>query len=374
MTSPHRGAVVAIVVLAFVCSVAGLAVSQSTTTHTAQVRINARQLDDGRVEFALQQRDGASWGDRLLLPGRFLAANVGHDRWVSTRAYTVSIEVPVAQVEEDLMEDEPATAQSTSAGPAWQLTDPTTLPLVALTAARSISTHSTDSGYHVIAARGHGSNDAGAPVTTTNHYACQPGSGSLLHWHNEHGWGEVHHPDRGISPLTLLTIQSLHERVWSEFSQALVTCGVTLASPAQAQQPVQVVPQVTHPYEIWGSASNPSWNRAQLLVRCPDNVRDWYLQVQVFDTIHHPLGDYLLPQEFSLALEDTFELVHSEVGGHQWHVDLHRVFASGLDAKYFWEQALAEGEFTMVLPAVHGGPNTVTIGLTPYPGEHRPCG
>lgn len=51
----------------------------------AEVRINARPLADGRVEFALQQRkpDG-SWGDRQLPRVRKLPANAQVDRWLSS--------------------------------------------------------------------------------------------------------------------------------------------------------------------------------------------------------------------------------------------------------------------------------------------------
>ncbi|MDE2745678.1 MAG: S1C family serine protease [Chloroflexota bacterium] len=96
MLSPTGRAVCAflLVSLALVSFAYGLAQSLSTTTHTTEVRINAREVEDGRVEFALQQREGDGWGERMLLPGRFLPASVGHDRWLKTAPYTVSIDIP----------------------------------------------------------------------------------------------------------------------------------------------------------------------------------------------------------------------------------------------------------------------------------------
>ena len=59
--------------------------------HTAEVRISARQLDDGRVEFALQQRVDGEWGERILPPSRYFPANVGHSRWLNSTPLTVTL-------------------------------------------------------------------------------------------------------------------------------------------------------------------------------------------------------------------------------------------------------------------------------------------
>lgn len=72
------------------------AVFAQSATRTTEVRINARQVESGRVEFALQLREDDGWGERILLPGRFVPANVGHDRWLKTAPYTVSIYLPEA--------------------------------------------------------------------------------------------------------------------------------------------------------------------------------------------------------------------------------------------------------------------------------------
>lgn len=46
------------------------------------VRITARRLADGRVEFALQERKGGQWSDRLLPRSRYFPTNARIDRWL----------------------------------------------------------------------------------------------------------------------------------------------------------------------------------------------------------------------------------------------------------------------------------------------------
>ena len=58
----------------------------------AQVRVAARLLADGRMEFAAQQRgaDG-EWGERLLPRARFFPANATVGRWLVSTSLTVSL-------------------------------------------------------------------------------------------------------------------------------------------------------------------------------------------------------------------------------------------------------------------------------------------
>ena len=58
----------------------------------ADVRIIARRLENGRVEFGLQQRRDDSWGDRLLPRRRFFPTTAEVGRWLSSSAVTVSPE------------------------------------------------------------------------------------------------------------------------------------------------------------------------------------------------------------------------------------------------------------------------------------------
>ena len=70
----------------------GLAQSQSTSTHSTEVRIAARLLDDDRVEFAIQHREGGVWGERQLVDGRYLDTRTAtRNAWSVTSPYTVHV-------------------------------------------------------------------------------------------------------------------------------------------------------------------------------------------------------------------------------------------------------------------------------------------
>lgn len=127
MWIPIRWAVFAIPILFAVIGALSYALSQEDSTVSTEVRINARQLTDGRVEFALQQRDDDGWGERMLVPSRILPAEVGHSRWLSSGPFTIEIEAPESQVPE-LMEEEPTAAPETDVvSPFDNLGNPPTL-------------------------------------------------------------------------------------------------------------------------------------------------------------------------------------------------------------------------------------------------------
>ena len=50
----------------------------------AEARIAARRLADGRIEFALQPRAGSGWGERVLPSSRYFPANAAAGRWLSS--------------------------------------------------------------------------------------------------------------------------------------------------------------------------------------------------------------------------------------------------------------------------------------------------
>ena len=56
----------------------------TTAEEGSEVRIAARRLDDGRIEFALQQRQGSSWGQRELPRSRFFPTDAAAGRWLSS--------------------------------------------------------------------------------------------------------------------------------------------------------------------------------------------------------------------------------------------------------------------------------------------------
>ena len=75
------------------------------------MRITARQLEDGRVEFALQQRVDGRWGERVLPRSRFFPAHVGHNLWLYSAPLIVSVSVADELSEEpDELSEEPTTS------------------------------------------------------------------------------------------------------------------------------------------------------------------------------------------------------------------------------------------------------------------------
>jgi hypothetical protein len=57
-------------------------VVQAQSSGELEVRITARCLTDGRTEFALQQREGSGWSNRIAPRARFLPAEPPVGRWL----------------------------------------------------------------------------------------------------------------------------------------------------------------------------------------------------------------------------------------------------------------------------------------------------
>lgn len=82
-------------VAAVIGGVATYGVSALTSTAKTEVRISAQRLDDGRVEFALQERgDDGTWGERLLPARRFFPAEGFVNRWANSTPIEVDSGVP----------------------------------------------------------------------------------------------------------------------------------------------------------------------------------------------------------------------------------------------------------------------------------------
>ena len=81
----------------------GVALSQSITT-TSDVQIVARKLDDGRIEFGLEQDD-----ERILPRVRYFPADAPVDRWLKSSAISVDVPAPTAP-------DAPEPTDESSAG------------------------------------------------------------------------------------------------------------------------------------------------------------------------------------------------------------------------------------------------------------------
>lgn len=89
MPGSRRWVIFTIAALFIAVAVLG-AHAASTDDITTEVRINARELADGRVEFSLQQRDGDDWGDRQLVEGRYLPRNPQRNAWYQSSAFAVT--------------------------------------------------------------------------------------------------------------------------------------------------------------------------------------------------------------------------------------------------------------------------------------------
>lgn len=77
------------VIAALLVALAG-SIALAATGGEAEVRINARQLEDGRVEFALQQRVDGEWGERILPRSRYFPADATVGRWLNSTPMTVT--------------------------------------------------------------------------------------------------------------------------------------------------------------------------------------------------------------------------------------------------------------------------------------------
>ncbi len=82
-----------------------------------EARVAAFKHDDGRIEFALQVRDGTEWGERILPTGRFLRPTARTGRWIPSTAVTLA--VPTSEEETLLADDEPE-ATSGHVGPLYE--------------------------------------------------------------------------------------------------------------------------------------------------------------------------------------------------------------------------------------------------------------
>ena len=82
-------AAAALLVVSSVAVVSSAAGGQETGGDVV-VRIVARKVADGRVEFGLQQRQGdASWGERMSPPRRFFPTTATVGRWLASSPLTV---------------------------------------------------------------------------------------------------------------------------------------------------------------------------------------------------------------------------------------------------------------------------------------------
>lgn len=85
MRTSNRHLVAFAVLLALVTGAAQVPPVVAQSTDELDVRIVAQRLEDGRTEFALQQRDSnGDWGDRILPRGRYFPVAAQSDRWLNS--------------------------------------------------------------------------------------------------------------------------------------------------------------------------------------------------------------------------------------------------------------------------------------------------
>lgn len=77
-------------ILGLLATLAG-SIALAAADGEAEVRISARQLEDGRVEFGLQQRVDGRWGERVLPRSRYFPADATINRWLNSTPMAVSV-------------------------------------------------------------------------------------------------------------------------------------------------------------------------------------------------------------------------------------------------------------------------------------------
>ena len=105
----RRGLLVLVASAAVLVVLGTAAVPSSVAAHAGDdasdaVRIVARKLEDGRVEFGLQQRESEdAWGERMLPATRFFPADATVDRWLRSSPLTVHVAATGDRAATDVM-------------------------------------------------------------------------------------------------------------------------------------------------------------------------------------------------------------------------------------------------------------------------------
>ena len=139
---------------------AGIAVAHSDGT---EIRITAMRLDDGRIEFAVQEREGEGWGERILPSSRFFPASGREGRWLNSTPITVGV---VEELETATATPTATSTTSTTATPGFAISgsgsDVQTVTASGQLACRASVTGNANRTYSSIAANFivtiHGSN------------------------------------------------------------------------------------------------------------------------------------------------------------------------------------------------------------------------
>ena len=96
--------------LAFLVAAPVTAYLYAQSTVSTEVRITARLLENGKVEFGLQQRTGDGWGETILpRVNKFPYATADVDRWLFSSPVEIEVDMSIAA------EDPPPTETSIGA-------------------------------------------------------------------------------------------------------------------------------------------------------------------------------------------------------------------------------------------------------------------
>lgn len=93
-----KNVIIALLAIALIGGATTVAVWSQAQTAEVEVRVRAKRLDDGRTEFAVQQRDGSGWSDSLFARNPRLTATPVVDRWYSSRGVIASAPVDAASL------------------------------------------------------------------------------------------------------------------------------------------------------------------------------------------------------------------------------------------------------------------------------------
>ena len=130
-TSRARRGIIALAAIAIAATTVVVTSQPATTQEAGQVRIVARKLESGRIEFALQQHTGAEWGERLLPSSRFFPSDATVGRWLSSTPLTIATSSTQAAADDwQITVTRCQTSDTTTVHVWWEYTTP-----IALTAA-----------------------------------------------------------------------------------------------------------------------------------------------------------------------------------------------------------------------------------------------
>ena len=109
-------ALIAIVGVALIAT--GYGVAQLTSVET-EVRVVARPHEDGRVEFAVQQRVGGEWGERIAPSSRYLTPALIESRagrWLNSSPITLTVNLEDSSLTQSDPASDPAAGADESTG------------------------------------------------------------------------------------------------------------------------------------------------------------------------------------------------------------------------------------------------------------------